>query len=201
MNEMPPLRSVRELPTEIMPARDLWPAIAAAIELPVAPPVQPYASWQRSRTYYGIAAAVALVALGAWLGRSLLPGAPIGAAMPAQVASISPTATPGLGAFTETVSPVVMTASLTLDPAARDARQRRLAELGKQLAALPPESQRKVTASLDAIEQAVHDIQSALGRDPGNLLLQQLLVSSFQQEMRVLGAVDEANRMSKGTGL
>ena len=36
------------------------------------------------------------------------------------------------------------------------------------------------------------DIQAALGRDPGNALLQELLVNTYQDEMRVLTTVHEA---------
>jgi hypothetical protein len=93
-------------------------------------------------------------------------------------------------------SGLTMAASFALDPASKAERQRRLGALAGQLQALPPETQLKVKASLAAIEKSVIDIQNALGRDPGNLLLQEMLVNTYQDEMRVLGAVDEANRFS-----
>jgi hypothetical protein len=189
MNEQPDprLRSPRELPQEIAPQRDLWPGIAAALSRPERaaplsarrPPLPRYA--------YGLAASVALLAIGAWLGRNTLstPNAP---------AAASAAATP-LTAAANT-SGLTMAASFALDPASKAERQRRLDALAAQLQALPPETQLKVKASLAAIEKSVVDIQNALGRDPGNLLLQEMLVNTYQDEMRVLGVVDEANRFS-----
>ena len=39
---------------------------------------------------------------------------------------------------------------------------------------------------------AIADIRRALGDDPGNLLLQEMLVNSYQDEIRVLTAAKEA---------
>jgi hypothetical protein len=43
-----------------------------------------------------------------------------------------------------------------------------------------------VGASLTALKKSIKDIEDALGRDPANALLQELLVNSSQEEMRVL---------------
>jgi hypothetical protein len=40
--------------------------------------------------------------------------------------------------------------------------------------------------------RAIADIRAALGEDPGNQLLQEMLVNSYQDEIRVLTAVKEA---------
>ena len=40
-------------------------------------------------------------------------------------------------------------------------------------------------------------IQDALGQEPGNALLQELLVNTYQDEMRVLTAVHEAGDVRK----
>ena len=37
------------------------------------------------------------------------------------------------------------------------------------------------------------DLQSALGKDPGNALLQELLVNTYQDEMRVLTDVQASD--------
>ena len=44
----------------------------------------------------------------------------------------------------------------------------------------------------------IEGVQEALGRDPANALLQELLVNSYQDEMRVLTAVHEAGGASGG---
>ena len=50
----------------------------------------------------------------------------------------------------------------------------------------------KVAASLATLRRSITEIEAALGRDPANALLQELLVSSCQEEMRALTAVREA---------
>ena len=134
--------SLRELPQSIEPARDLWPGIEAQLgEIPAetlgAGTVPPRRRGQPLR-WLAAAAMVASVALGVWIGRSLLPG------------------TAGVGT--------------------------------------PP-----VSASLAAIEKAKQDLEQALGRDPGNALLQELLVNTSQDEMRVLTDVHEASDPGRGT--
>jgi len=64
---------------------------------------------------------------------------------------------------------------------------------------LPPPARAKVSASLAAIEKAKQDLEQALGRDPGNALLQELLVNTYQDEMRVLTDVHEASDPGRGT--
>jgi hypothetical protein len=70
--------------------------------------------------------------------------------------------------------------------------------LNAQLAALPPDTQKKVVADLATIHQSMLDLQAALGRDPSNALLQELLVNTYQDEMHVLVAVREASESGRG---
>jgi hypothetical protein len=63
---------------------------------------------------------------------------------------------------------------------------------------MPPETRAKVQASLAAIEKAKEDLEQALGKDPGNALLQELLVNTYQDEMRVLTDVHEASNSGRG---
>ena len=70
--------------------------------------------------------------------------------------------------------------------------------LQARLAALPPQARAKVTASLAAIENAKKDLEHALGKDPSNALLQELLVNTYQDEMRVLTDVHEASDAGRG---
>src|ERR1700686_4951046 len=78
--------SLRELSPAIEPARDLWPQIEARINegcttAPGAMAAQPRPLRARAVPLRWLAAAavVASVALGVWIGRSLLPAAPPGA--------------------------------------------------------------------------------------------------------------------------
>ena len=49
-----------------------------------------------------------------------------------------------------------------------------------------------------AIEKAKKDLEQALGHDPGNALLQELLINTYQDEMRVLTDVHEASNVGRG---
>lgn len=50
----------------------------------------------------------------------------------------------------------------------------------------------KVEVSLATLRGAIADLRGALGTDPGNLLLQEMLVNSYQDEIRVPTAVKAA---------
>jgi hypothetical protein len=71
-------------------------------------------------------------------------------------------------------------------------RQELLSALPEKLASLPPESQQRVKDSLRAVQTAMKNIEAELGRDSGNALLQELLISTCQEEIRVLTAVSDA---------
>jgi hypothetical protein len=78
------------------------------------------------------------------------------------------------------------------DPNYRQQRARLIQALESQLATLPPETQKQVNTSLQAIRQSMENLEAALGRDPANALLQELLVNTYQEEMRVLSVVNQA---------
>jgi hypothetical protein len=200
--------TLRDLPQAIEPARDLWPAIEARIQevQAAASPatgvklIPPHRSGARLR-WLAAAAMVACVAVGVWIGRSVLPGT--GQPGPAQVAQQQPPARgPGAtGAQTPPVIPVAPTAldaSYVNDPRYERQRAALLRSLQTQLATMPPETRAKVTASLATIEKAKEDLEQALGKDPGNALLQELLINTYQDEMRVLTDVHEASEPGRG---
>jgi N-acyl-D-aspartate/D-glutamate deacylase len=59
---------------------------------------------------------------------------------------------------------------------------------------MPPEEREKVAASLATLRRSIAEIEAALGRDPANALLQELLVTSRQEEMRALTVVRDSGR-------
>jgi hypothetical protein len=167
---------IDELAQNLPPPRDLWPAIAAAIEADRAG-VSAASAPRRTRWLpaAGMAAAVALVTCGVLIGRFLVP--------------------PGAGTVAGT--PAAQGAVDMLPAALRDAnyRQQRvalLAEVEVRLAAMPAVEREKVAASLNTLRRSIGEIEAALGRDPANALLQELLVNSCQEEMRALTAVRDA---------
>jgi hypothetical protein len=166
------VKSLRELSRDIAPPRDLWPAIESELR----PTTRSTARrpWMRLAA---LAAMIAMLGIGIWIGRGLLP---LGGALAPQSV---------LSGATET-----MPAAFVTDPRYVSERAALLQSLEQQINALPAESRQKVLASLETIRRSKQEIEAALGRDPGNALLQQLLVNTYQDEMNVLTTVREAGR-------
>jgi len=181
--------SLRELSPAIEPARDLWPQIEARInaERSTAAPPRPARARAVPPRWLAAAAVVASVAVGVWIGRSLLP-----AARPAAQSPISASR----ANFTD--APTALDVAYVPDPRYQRDRAALMKTLQARLAALPPPARAKVMASLAAIQRAKQDLQNALGKDPGNALLQELLVNTYQDEMRVLTDVHEASDPGRG---
>jgi hypothetical protein len=179
--------TLRDLPQSIDPERDLWPQIEAQIAGRGGAGRAPVAAGAARRgraaplRWLAAAAMVGCVAVGVWIGRSVVPGAG-----PVPLAPV-----------TRPVSGTVQAAWVS-DPRYRRAHEELMRSLGTQLATLPPTSRAKVMASLATIHQAKQELESALGKDPGNALLQELLVNTYQDEMRVLTDVREAGDAGKG---
>jgi hypothetical protein len=183
------VHSLRALPQSIDPPRDLWPQIAARLEARPGAAVQaPVRARRVPREWLAAAAMVASVAVGVWIGRSVLPGVHSGTVVvPSTAVAVSPP------------NGAAIDAAYVTDPRYQRQRAALLQSLQAQLATMPPETRNKVMASLATIEKAKQDLEDALGKDPGNALLQELLVSTYQDEMRVLTDVHEAGVSGQGT--
>src|ERR1700722_5753319 len=185
------VKSLAELPQALEPARDLWPGIEAALKTQV-PAAGTGLSPARVRLgqlrWFAAAAVVASVAVGGGIGRDLLP---FSGPAPSVAKATAPRVTPAQGAN-------AVDAAFVSDP--RYARQRAelLQSLQTRLDAMPEPARAKVTASLATIETAKKDLESALGKDPSNALLQELLINTYQDEMRALTDVHEASDPGRG---
>jgi hypothetical protein len=187
------VRSLRELPTSIEPPRDLWPQIEArlkakegsvpAVESPVARPRRVPPRW------LALAAMVACVTVGVWIGRGLVP-LPGGGAAPPSAANLHLSIPGGSGSAVD--------AAYVSDPRYQRERAQLVANLQARLDAMPPAARDKVAASLATIEKAKQDLEQALGKDPSNELLQELLINTYQDEMRALTDVHEASDPGRG---
>lgn len=187
--------SLRDLPQAVQPPRDLWAGIEARInaERQSAGPAQSTAARRPAQLRWLTAAAmIGTLAIGVWIGRSSLPGA-----RPTQppLAVDKPIATQPPS--TNNVAALVQAAYLS-DPKFRATRDELVKSLAARLAALPPESRAKVVDSLAAIHKSMRDLEAALGKDPTNALLQELLLNTYQDEMRVLTTVHDASETGKG---
>jgi hypothetical protein len=198
--------SLGELARNVAPPRDLWPSIAAQISAVDASREVPASERRRLRPtgmqWAALAAVVSALAIGMWLGRSVLPSS---AAKPPAVVANAETpvrpATDGLYANSQNsaaVDPNTVPASFVTDPRYTMQRAALIQGLDAQLKTLPPDTQQKVATSLATIRTSIQELQDAIGKDPANALLQELLVNSYQDEMRVLTAVHEAGGVSGG---
>lgn len=156
------------LPREVAPARELWPSIQARLRVPktgaAAPAASRWASWQ----LFAVAASVAVVAvLAASLyyrgGQQVPPDAPPRAAL---ASSFGP--------------------GYPLGSAYHAARAGLTDDLDRRLDALAPAARATVLENLETIRHAVDEINTALGADPANVLLQHQLLAAYQDELSVL---------------
>ncbi len=199
MNRPPPSKITRlsELPREIAPPHDGWASLEARLRESGTP--QPDEgtghrsgrgaarrwrshSYSRWASIAAVAAVLAAVAAGVSIDRWILsPNRP---AAQITARNISPTGES-------------MTVAYITDPRYLRERAALLRSLNTRLAQLPPPTRQKVLQSLATIHQSMQQIQQALGKEPGNALLQELLIDSYQSEMQVLTTVQAA---SGGTG-
>ena len=176
------VKGIGELPRDIPPARDLWPAIAEAIHADLAMKAVPDG---RRRTGWwpavGLAASVALVAVGVFIGKNFKPDEP------GQIADAHGFTQPDDGG----AGPIKASLRQTEYEKQRDQLWK---DVQVKLSTMPPAEREKLGKSLAALKQSIQEIQEALGHDPANALLQELLVSTSQEEMRVLTTVRDSGR-------
>jgi hypothetical protein len=216
--------SLGELSRNVAPPRDLWPSIEAQIATQPAPAK---ATRERTRLrptgmqWLALAAVGSALAVGIWVGRSVLPSqgtvqvaeeapnrraaekGPAAAENEKGSAAAENPAAPNVGLpLNANAAPVVdpnsVQAAFVSDPRYTMQRAALIRGLEAQLKTLPPDTQQKVASSLATIRTSITELQDALGKDPANALLQELLVNSYQDEMRVLTAVHEAGGTSGG---
>jgi hypothetical protein len=201
------VRSLGELPRDVAPPRDLWPSISAQIAADKAQGGLEVDPAGRSRhlptrlQWAALAAVVFALAVGMWLGRSVLPGKGVQSGTGIVASSGNPAGSGGVtapGAAQPGTGQAVPAAAFVTDPRYLKERKEMIAALEAQLKTLPPQSQQKVASSLKTIRESMKDIEAAMGRDPANALLQELLVNTYQDEMRVLTAVHEASGAGRG---
>ncbi len=175
------MEEASRLPLDIAPERDLWPGIAARLDARERPGI----AEGRWRLAGAIAAAAVLVTVS-----SLVTLWVTDKHEPMTISRVQPP--PGMtrpAAGNATFGPDYL-----LGPKYEKARQQLSRDLEEQLKMLSPETREVVERNLSQIRQAMAEINGALAEDPGNVLLQQLLMAAYQDEMTVLM---EVNRMAQ----
>ena len=153
------------LDTEVSPDRDLWPEVASAI-----------ARRSRSRwnATFAQAAAVVLI-IGASSGLTYLA-----------MNNRTPSATPAVGTAPLVIEQASFGENYMLGPDYQDARNSLQAQLDVQLERMSPEAKADVLRNLEAIRSVIEEINRALANDPESALLQELLLSTYQQELSLM---------------
>ena len=163
------------LPQGVAPPRDLWPAIEAGLSRKDEP------RKGRWNTVWMQAAAVVLLVGGS------------SALTYTVMKSGADATTPGIPAATTLVFEPVsgsFGSQYNLGPDYLDARRDLAAGFDAELAALEPETRTAVVANLETIQQAIRDLNKALAEEPDNVLLQELLLSTYRDELALMRKVD-----------
>jgi hypothetical protein len=173
-----------ELPHEVAPGRDLWPDIAARIEAHT----QPVVSTTRRATWlWQAAAAVVLVAGSSLLTASLLDRSVLmqQSAVPAAPASAH------VAQDAAVAMPAAFGPAGQLDPEYVATRGQLTQVLDQRIAALPASARAKLEFNLGELRRAADEINAALDEQPGDPLLEELLLKTYQDELAVLSNVSQ----------
>lgn len=163
------LARAARLPREVRPARDLWPGIEAGIrEVQDSPRAMPWTM--------RLAAAVALMAVSSLSTWGLMRGG--NELTQEQLASVS------FGAHT------------VLGPEFVQARDDLAVRVAASLDRLSPETRTVVQGNLAEIRRSIAAINEALRDEPSNASLQQLLYSTYQQELSVMREISRLEQIS-----
>ncbi len=155
------LAQAADLPRELLPEQDLWPAIESQLaekEPRVARAPRP--AWQLAL------AAVALVGLGAALATAFLERPP--------------------SAPQEQSSTQLVQAPLDWEPGMRQASQQLAQTLDSRRAALDPATVIVIEENLKLIDMAIADCHAALAADPANQQLESALLATWQKKVDLL---------------
>ena len=168
------MTAAADLATEVKPGRDLWPGIEQAIAKPVRPA---RTMWN---TVWAQAAAVLLL-IGGSSGLTYLALTDNGDVM-----------TPVAGAPTLVFESASGSfgSQYNLGPDYLDAQRDLAGKLDDELAHLTPEVREAVETNVAAIRKAIAEINVALAEDPDNVLLQELLLSTYREELTLMKQVN-----------
>jgi hypothetical protein len=175
--------ALARLPRAVEPPHDLWPRIAAAIE----PATESRSKVSPGRPWlWQLAAALVLVVTSSAITAALLQREPARA----PVADAAPRDPVGVrrAAFPADYAP---------GPEYHAARQQMLDALARRLDQLPPETRVVIAGNLAEIRRGADKIAAALAEQPGDPLLEELLLNAYQDELAMLANVDQ---LTRGTG-
>jgi hypothetical protein len=176
-------QALAELPSETQPDNDLWPHISRAIAAGRGQADRDHRQpWLVRLAIAASLVAVSSMATSWWITQN----------------DGSEATFAEIGQFTALVGPVILPASYdaTQVPGARYLQDRSelVQALEEQILLLPEDTRRKIASDLKDIQLALRDISKELTGDPGNILLQQLLLTMYQRELMLL---DDLNQVTE----
>lgn len=162
----PLLARAAELPKDIAPPRDLWPAIAARLK------ATPQRAGLRALGWPGaLAAGFVVASVSALLTWGLMrePDSAVATGLPtaADIMPVQYGPNSGLGAS---------------EVATRDEL---LVQFRERLDELSPQTREAVVKNLAVIQRAADEIDAALAQDPASGLLNELLLGAYKQELQL----------------
>jgi hypothetical protein len=167
----PLLARAAELPKDVAPARDLWPAIAARLT------ATPQRTGLRA---FGWPAALAAGFLVASVS-ALLTWGLMREPDPAVATNLATSGASTVAAIT----PVQYGPNSALGPKELAARDELLVQFRARLDELSPQTREAVVKNLAIIQRAADEIDAALAQDPASGLLNELLLGAYKQELQL----------------
>jgi hypothetical protein len=177
-------QALARLPRDVQPSRDLWAGISAEISRSTVVPFPTRAARSPSRSWMQLAAGVLLIVGSSFTTYFVMHGsmqdqAQLAASKHLQDAPALP-AMPASFGGQEAMSAGYLQARETLDK-----------EFQQRLATLPPVTRAKLERDLADLRRAAADISATLAKHPSDPLLQELLLSTYQSELGMLGSVTD----------
>jgi hypothetical protein len=168
------MNSIRFLPKEIEPPRDLWPGIAARI---AQEPRQEMAPTRSFRWPAALAAGFLVAAVSALLTWSLVrqPEPVVQASAPQPVETA--------------IVPVNYGSRSGLTAAELAVRDDLVARAREKFGELRPETREAIVKNLAIIQQAADEIDAALAQDPASGMLNGMVVGTYKQELQLYTTV------------
>ena len=168
-------RALAALPRDVEPAVDLWPGIADALPPRAEAPRRGLPAWA-----WQAAAAVVLVVGSSMLTATLVRRETL-RSVEAQAQS----------EVAEALVPAAFLPARHLGADYDAARRQLAASLEERLAAMPPNARQKLEYNLAEMRRAADEINAALERRPGDPLLEELLLNTYQDELGVISSVNQ----------
>ncbi|MCJ7450890.1 MAG: hypothetical protein MUO39_00230, partial [Steroidobacteraceae bacterium] len=81
------------------------------------------------------------------------------------------------------------------------ARQELATDLEQRMSTMPEPARQKLLANLAEMRRAADEINAALARQPGDPLLEELLLNTYQDELGVIASVNQLTRTGATTSV